>query len=198
MSAEQIMQAIEQDRIFYDQSSGGATFSGGEPLFQPHLLEALLTVCKKAGIHTALDTCGYAPAKVFDRLAGLTDLILFDLKLADGPQHIMYTGVDNQIILRNFETACNQSIDLRVRLPLVPGITDTDDNIQAIGRMVGGQRRSLPVDLLPYHRIGEHKYASLGKPLSKNLKPYPSQTEIEQIRSKYQEFGLAVNIEGIS
>lgn len=196
MSVEQLMDEIEKDRIFFDQSGGGVTLSGGEPLYQPKFLETLLRSCRQRSIHTTLDTSGHAPADIFDCVLELVDLILFDIKLMDNSKHQTYIGAGNHFILRNFHVACNSSIDIRVRLPIIPGITDQEDNIQAISRLLLENARSIPVELLPYHRIGEHKYSCLGITPGMAISPYTSSDEIELIRSKYENLGLSVIIEG--
>ncbi|MFO7890106.1 MAG: glycyl-radical enzyme activating protein, partial [bacterium] len=129
MTAEEVMAEIRKDIIFYDESGGGVTFSGGEPLFQPDFLHQLLFKCKKEDIHTAVDTCGYASREVVERIIPLTDLFLFDLKLMDDQEHKKYTGVDFQPIKDNLIFLSNQNSVISIRIPVIPGITDTKVNL---------------------------------------------------------------------
>jgi pyruvate formate lyase activating enzyme len=168
------MAEIEKDIIFYDESGGGVTFSGGEPLFQWDFLLALLQACKEQGIHTAVDTTGLAPYSVLAAVSQYTDLFLYDLKLMDKVKHMEYTGVPNQGILDNLIrlAECHQGITVRV--PLIPGITDTPGNLEAMAAFL----KPIPileVELLPYHNTAETKYQRLGRvyPLAAQASPSP-------------------------
>lgn len=141
MGVDALINAIEKDVLFYDESGGGVTFSGGEPLSQPGFLEAVLTVCNHREIHAALDTSGFAPAAVLDRIIPRLQLVLFDLKIMDAMQHQRYTGVSNRIILENLKRIAGSRTPVRIRIPLVPGITDGDDNIGKILRFAGNLPR---------------------------------------------------------
>jgi pyruvate formate lyase activating enzyme len=161
MSVDEIMAEIERDVIFYDQSQGGVTFSGGEPLLQPGFLIGLLQACKQRGIHTAVDTCGYAAWEVFDQIRPLTDLFLYDLKLMDTARHHQHTGVPNGPILRNLVELSRLGHPVIVRIPIIPGVNDDEDNLAQAERFLKNIPTLQRVDLLPYHRIGEGKYAAL-------------------------------------
>jgi pyruvate formate lyase activating enzyme len=163
-TVQQVLDEIEKDRIFYDQSGGGVTFSGGEPTLQPEFLGELLAGCRQRAIHTALDTCGWAPGPIFARIADQADLVLFDLKLIDPKAHRTYTGSDNRLILDNFRVLAATGRSLRVRVPLVPGITDTEDNLRVLADFLNSCGAEAPVDLLPFHAIADQKYQRLGKP----------------------------------
>jgi pyruvate formate lyase activating enzyme len=145
MSVEVLLAELAKDRAFYEKSGGGVTLSGGEPTFQPDFAEALLRGLKEAGISTALDTCGLTSPRILDRLLPYTDLVLFDLKLLDPDLHRKYTGVTNQQILESLAhvyAAIHRSagqIELWIRTPLIPGATDTDENLTAIGRYIADQ-----------------------------------------------------------
>ncbi len=158
-----VLEAVEKDRIFYDQSGGGVTFSGGEPTMQPDFLAGLLNGCRERGLHTVLDTCGHAPAALFGQLSRLADLVLFDLKLMDPRAHRSQTGADNGLILENFRTLAASGHPLRVRVPLIPGITDTPANLSAIAGFLRACGCTAPIDLLPFHTIADQKYRRLGK-----------------------------------
>lgn len=196
MSVEQVMEAIRKDRLFYEESGGGVTFSGGEPLLQPGFLQSLLAACHAEGLHTALDTSGHAPAQTFRKLAGLADLVLFDLKLIAPERHKACTGVGNGLILENFQALGRLHPAVRVRLPLVPGVTDDEDNIRAISDRIKTCQGLAGVDLLPFHRIGDQKYAQLGMENRLADLTSPDPQWIERTRSLYEQYGVPVTVGG--
>lgn len=160
MSVDEVMDEILKDEIFYDESGGGATFSGGEPLCQPAFLTALLGACRRRAVHTALDTSGEAPLKDLKAAARLADLILYDLKIMDNEAHKKFTGTGNRRILNNLRALDSNPSRITVRIPLIPQITDTKENLEAIRDflLTLSIRR---VDLLPCNRLGERKYERL-------------------------------------
>jgi pyruvate formate lyase activating enzyme len=162
MTDAEVLEEIERDTIFYDQSSGGVTFSGGEPLMQPDFLIALLEGCRARRIHCAVDTTGLAPGGVVRRVVSLTDLFLFDVKLVDDEAHRRVTGVSNRQILANLCLLAELGARIIVRFPLIPGVNDDPDHIERLGRLVASLGLSR-VDILPYHRAGSGKYAALGR-----------------------------------
>jgi len=131
-AVQELLDEIERDRIYYEESGGGVTLSGGEPLFQPDFCVALLRDLKKAGLHTALDTTGYAEQEVIRKIMPYTDLFLYDLKLMDDEEHQKYTGVSNNVILENLEYLVEEGKDVIIRFPIIPGITDKPSNINTI------------------------------------------------------------------
>jgi pyruvate formate lyase activating enzyme len=164
VDAGDVLAEIEKDRLFYDESGGGATFSGGEPLMQPDFLEALLDGCRSASIHTVLDTTGYAPARLLMRIMDKVDLFHYDLKLVDSRIHQRFTGVPVEPVLDNLQRLSAAGRPIVIRFPLVPGVTDDWDNMKAISARV----RSLPtppvrLDVLPFHHLHAGKYARLGR-----------------------------------
>jgi pyruvate formate lyase activating enzyme len=162
MTVDQVLAQIVKDLIFYDESGGGATFSGGEPLMQAGFLTALLDRCRAEGIHAAVDTSGYAPADIFNTVAARADLLLFDLKLMDDAAHRACTGVSNRQILENLAAASRAGRRLRIRFPVIPGITDGEDNLERIADFLESLERVRNIDLLPFHRIADGKYSRLG------------------------------------
>lgn len=162
-TVEEVMGEIEKDIPFYDESGGGVTFSGGEPLAQRHFLLRLLRACQAKDIHTTLDTCGLAAWEVMDSVRPYVDLFLFDVKLVDEQKHMEYTGVSNQLILANLRKLAEQGHDIIIRVPLIPGITDTEDNIRAIGELAASLPNIHRVDLLPYHETAVQKYRRMGR-----------------------------------
>lgn len=192
----QVMKEIEKDRIFYDQSGGGVTFSGGEPLAQPAFLTALLEACRYAGISTAVDTCGYAPAEDFERVLKLVDLFLYDLKMIDNVEHMKYTGVSNDLVLQNLRLLVEKGSKVQLRIPLIPGITDTTENLEAILAFLSEVPGVRQVSLLPYNRFGEDKRRRFElKDRLGNLKTQ-TKAEIEQAAARFADRGYEVKIGG--
>ena len=195
MSETEVMEEATKDVPFYDQSDGGVTFSGGEPLLQADFLEALLERCRKARIHTAVDTSGYSSRQTLEKIMGKADLFLFDLKLMDDEKHKRYTGVSNVQILENLRTLANCGKKLSVRFPLVPGVNDDSDNVRAIGEfMVScGITR---VCVLPYHRSGIEKYRSLGRGYRREHAQTPSSRKLESVRKQFDKIGVNATVGG--
>ncbi|MDP8208031.1 MAG: glycyl-radical enzyme activating protein [Candidatus Electryonea clarkiae] len=190
---DHVMDVILSDAIFYDESGGGVTFSGGEPLNQLDFLLSLLVACKKEGIHTALDTCGYAPWDSFERILEYLDLILFDLKLIDPAEHRFYTSVSNELILENLEKLSNLGASLRIRVPLIPGITDKEQNLTGIAKFVNDLPGRHPVDLLPYNLFTRSKYQQTGVNLKLDNLREPSRHELELKSHYFEEYGIETN-----
>jgi pyruvate formate lyase activating enzyme len=163
MTVDQVMDEIQRDVAFYDQSSGGVTFSGGEPLAQPEFLHALLRACKARGLHTTLDTCGFATWDVLDGVREDVDLFLYDLKLADDARHRTFTGVSNEPILANLHSLSRRGHHIVLRVPIIPGINDDEENLQQIAMLAAALPSLERVELLPYHGMGRDKYRRLGK-----------------------------------
>ncbi len=157
-----VLAEIEKDVPFYDESGGGVTFSGGEPLMQPAFLLELLQGCRERGIHTTLDTSGFAPWRVFERVRQQTDLFLYDLKSLEPSAHREYTGVSNRLILSNLQKLAGLRHKMILRVPLVPGFNDHPDHLRRVGGFVSTLPGVQRLDLLPYHTTGVDKYARLG------------------------------------
>jgi pyruvate formate lyase activating enzyme len=195
VNAEDLLKEIEKDVTFYDESGGGVTFSGGEPLMQPNFLEALLDECKDRGIRTALDTCGYASCETMDRIKDKVDLFLYDIKSMDERTHRKYTGVSNRLIIQNFKRLAKNGSDISVRFPIIPGINDDAENVAKTGEFAlsHGVRQ---VCLLPYHRAGIEKYRSLDKAYKLQNIQSPSDEKMQMIKEKLITLGLDVRIGG--
>jgi pyruvate formate lyase activating enzyme len=195
MSVPELMQRLRRDSVFYEESGGGITFSGGEPLQQPDFLEAALVACKKEGFHTAVDTCGYASEAVLRRISRHADLFLYDLKVLDETRHRQFAGVRNKPILDNLALLAREHGAVIVRIPIVPGVNEDDANLGESFRFLSslGVRR---VDLLPYHPAGIEKYHRLGieYPLH-DAKP-PSRERIEEVAARYRNEGFEIRIGG--
>lgn len=163
LSVEAVLDLVEEDRIYYDESHGGVTFSGGEPFTQPGFLRELLLGCRERDLDVVLDTCGHVAPETFRELAHLASGLLFDLKVMDEERHLAFTGVTNHWILENLRWAANGGSSLTVRIPLVPGINDDDENLEATGAFLASLESPPPVDLLPYHLLGVEKYGRMGR-----------------------------------
>ena len=173
MSVEEVLDVVERDRPFYEESGGGLTLSGGEPLLQPFFSAALLRAAKARGIHTALDTCGHASWRSLDRLRRDVDLFLYDVKMMDDARHRLFTGAPNGRILDNLRALAARGHRIVLRVPVIPGVNDDEENLDAVRRFAAGLPALAGMDLLPYHRIGVDKYARLDRtyPLPHTLPP---------------------------
>jgi pyruvate formate lyase activating enzyme len=163
VTAQEVVEELLRDGVFYEQSGGGVTFSGGEPLSQPEFLEECLRLSKEAGLTTALDTCGSSPWKNLERQLPYLDLILYDLKILDDISHEKYTGVSNQTILDNFQRLLKKDLEIIVRRPVIPGVNDSSAEIKQLGTFLDGANRRVKIDVLPYHALSLNKYTRLGK-----------------------------------
>jgi pyruvate formate lyase activating enzyme len=196
LTVSQVMAEIEKDTAFYDESVGGVTFSGGEPLAQPDFLFALLKACKSHQIHTALDTSGFSTWRVLDLIRHYVDVFLFDLKLMDDVKHQMATGVSNRPILENLLALSSGSQQIRIRIPVIPGITDDTENVSAIGVFVATLPSMPPIDLLPYHHFAAAKYERMGKTYRLLDTRPPTADCMIRVADLLRGFGLTVNAEG--
>lgn len=196
MSTAGVISEIERDMPFYEESEGGVTFSGGEPLLQPDFLEALLNECKDRDVHTTLDTSGYASRSVFDRVKSKVDLFLYDIKSMNKAKHRRFTGVSNHLILTNLQRLAKDRCDVAISIPIIPRINDDQENIRRAGEFISSMQNVEYVSLLPYHDAGIEKYKNLGRLYRlRQLKP-PSNLEMNMIREKLEAFGLNVRIGG--
>ena len=192
MTLEQVLSEVERDLVFYDTSQGGLTVSGGEPLHQPNFVQALFEAAKARGISTALETSGYAPWPSLERIARWTDLVLYDIKHTDPLTHRRLTGESNSLVLENVRRLATLGARVVVRYPVVPGLTDDPDDADALFRLVGALPGVEEVQLLPYHRLGESKYAMLRRPYTlKGLLP-PSHQAMERLSELAKRRGLRV------
>jgi pyruvate formate lyase activating enzyme len=194
ISADELMSEIEKDRIFYQNSNGGVTFSGGEPLMQIDFLEEVLEKCKNQHLHTVVDTCGYVPFKDFERIMDNVDLFLYDLKTMDEEEHVKSTGMGNQLILDNLIKLGKSGKEIHIRIPLIPETNDSRENAQRTAQFI----RTIPginrINLLPFHRAGTQKYINLKRTL-KNIDPV-SDDKIKRLRKIYETFDFSVKIGG--
>jgi pyruvate formate lyase activating enzyme len=193
-SVTELMQEVEKDIPFYEESGGGVTVSGGEPLTQPAFLHAFLSTCKEKGIHTALDTSGYAEKEILMKISKNVDLFLYDLKVMDDRKHRRYTGVSNKKILRNLELLDSLGKKIIVRFPLIPHINSNKDNIHNMCEFISDLRNVKEIDVLPYHKLGVEKASRLGK--EAKIFEKPSDEMLDHSLRMMKSFGLKVKIGG--
>ncbi|HJW98071.1 MAG TPA: glycyl-radical enzyme activating protein [Candidatus Bathyarchaeia archaeon] len=196
MSVKKVVEEIEKDRAFYEESSGGVTFSGGEPLLQPEFLKALLDECNNRALHTTLDTCGYSQPEIIDGICSKVDLFLYDIKIIDDQRHMKFTGVSNKQILRNLEKLAEKGSNIVVSFPIIPGINDDDRNVAETAKFISSLPNIQQINLLPYHRAGIQKYKNLGKPYKLNKIQPPTDKKVKSVKNKMEAFGLKVGIGG--
>jgi len=196
MTVGDVMQEIERDVLFYDESGGGVTFSGGDPLAQPNFLEGLLDACQEKGIHTAVDTAGHVDAKLIQRLAHKVDLFLYDLKHMDPKRHMKYTGVSNEIILRNLKLLAESGANINVRIPLIQGVNDDRENIVRTRRFLNSLPGIRDVSILPYHGTAAHKYEGLGRDYCLAHLRKPSEEKVNEVSALLAQSGLHVKVGG--
>jgi pyruvate formate lyase activating enzyme len=195
-TVDALMRAVDRDRVFYEESGGGVTLSGGEPLHQPAFTGAVLDACRQAGIHTVLDTCGQADARELMAAAGKADLVMFDLKCADSDRHRSATGSPNRRILENLRLLASGPTPVWLRVPLVPGVNDDDTELSAMAEIAAALGTVERVHLLPYHRLGRDRRERLGLPLM-DPDPGPVPPErIEAAKTSFERAGLRVRIGG--
>ncbi len=196
VSVAQVIEEIQRDTVFYDESGGGVTFSGGEPLYQPAFLLDLLRECARHDIPTTVDTSGYAPRQLVRAIDPLVDLFLYDLKLIDEARHITFTGVSNGAILGNLRWLSERRTSVIVRMPLLTGINDDQPNVSALAEFVGSLAQPYPVDILPYHRIGLDKYSRLGRPYRLRETEPPPGPVVARTVATLAEHGITVTVRG--
>lgn len=195
MTVAEVIQQIEKDLVFYDESFGGVTFSGGEPLYQPAFLLSLLDACGERRLHTVVETCGYANRELLLTLGKKVDVFFYDLKILDSAKHRKYVGVPNDEIVGNLEALARQGNSVVVRIPVIPGINDDPGEIQRMARLL--KRSQLHnVHLLPYHRTGTGKYTRLHMPYLLGDVDVPSSESIQTIAQQLEQSGFSVSIGG--
>lgn len=190
------MAEIVKDAVFYDESGGGATFSGGEPLMQPDFLEALLDQCRQQAIHTAVDTCCQAPQFVIQKIAPLADLFLCDVKHMNSDKHRQFTGIENTRILENIAFLAKSSRSVVVRIPVVPGFNDTTEAIHAIVQFIKSLKTIQQIDLLPYNSGGVSKAQRLGRGGEIIQQRPPDQAAMQAFAADIRQEGFKVNLGG--
>lgn len=163
MDTDEVLFVISQDEKFYKNSGGGYTLSGGEPLLHADFCKELIEKCTEKGYHGCMETCGYGDTADFVELAGMLDLIYFDIKQLDPELHKKWTGVTNELILKNMDAIQDTAKEIIVRTPVIPAVNATEEDIRKIAEYCSTLKKVTALELLPYHRLGEHKYEALGQ-----------------------------------
>jgi pyruvate formate lyase activating enzyme len=190
MTVDELLPLLLRDRVYYDDSGGGVTFSGGEPLLQFEFLAQALAACRSVKLHTAVDTAGLCPTPHLLAIAPLTDLFLFDLKCTDADRHQRYTGAPNDLILQNLQALSRIHSNIWMRIPVIPGVNDTREELDAAARLTASLAGVRQVNLLPYHRSGVRKSERLGKQgFLGGLQP-PSAEAMQNAAAVFRSHGL--------
>jgi pyruvate formate lyase activating enzyme len=195
MTVDEVWDAVRRDKIFYDQSGGGVTVSGGEPLLHADFVRKLFRYCREEKIGTCVETCGFVPSESFMDVIPYTDMFLFDLKHMDSDIHKKYTGHHNEKILKNAALVIEQGADVVFRQPLIPGVNDTASNIEATARFLKKLgERAVRFELMPFHRMGRDKYRALNMDyLLDGLEIMDNET-LEKIKDAYIDRGINCTI----
>ncbi len=195
LSVREIFLEVRRDEAFYRNSGGGVTFSGGEPAAQPRALRELAELCHGAGLHTCIETCGEFPWEAVRETLPALDLFLFDIKLVDPGRHEELTGSGNARLLGNFRRLLEAGKAVTVRLPLLPGINDGRTDLEALADFLAEAAPGIRLDVLPYHRLGNAKYAGLGRQYRlEQLAPPPAQ-RAQEVKDYLAGRGFAARIE---
>lgn len=193
----ELLEIIEEDKPFYDTSGGGVTLGGGEVLMQPEAAANLLAACRQNGINTAIETCGYAKPASLEKVAEFTDLFLFDVKHMDSNRHYELTGVRNETILKNLKALLEGRHNVKIRMPLLKGVNDSEDEILKLIRFLAPFRDSRNfkgIDLLPYHKMGVNKYNQLGWQYPIEGDPSLSDEDLDRIEKSIRKYDFPVSV----
>lgn len=195
MTADEVFDAVCRDKMFYDASGGGVTVSGGECLLQPQFVYALLDKCRRAGIHTCIETSGFAAESALRQVLQYCDYVLFDLKQLNPAKHRCYTGKPNDLILANARIAAASGAQTLFRMPLVPGINDDRQNIEDTAAFLTGQGIKNPrIELMPYHRLGKGKYEALNRLFALTELPAPEPADLERAKKIFEDSEIVCSI----
>lgn len=196
IGSSELVDLLERDRIFFDSSGGGVTFSGGEPLAQSEFLIECLRECRRRGLHTAVDTCGLAPSETVLEIGRLADLVLYDLKHMDSERHRSETGSGNRLILDNLRALSASDVEIWIRIPLIPDFNDDSENIENTGTFLDELSRRHRVFLLPYHELADGKRVRLEEPGDRNDGKSPDRLMLATVAEKLAAYELEVVVGG--
>ncbi len=191
MSVDDVMHIVRKDALFYENSGGGVTFGGGEPTAGGAFFLDLVDASVQEGFHVTVDTCGYCPAERFDAALKMADLFLFDCKHMDPEQHKALTGQDNVLILRNMRAALESGKEVHIRMPLMPDLNDSEENLAAMAAFFAPFGRK-EIEIMPCHAFGRNKYAALGKPQPAVRQYRPE--ELREVQARFMRHGLSAII----
>ena len=196
LSVSEVLDVVERDRKFYERTGGGVTFSGGEPTTQAAFLMELARQAKARDLHTAIETCGHFKWNALVDIFNNIDLVLYDIKHMDPEKHYTLTGVRNRLILENLERIASLNLPVRVRLPLIPGANDSEENIRATAAFAADLPNLEALDILPYHRLGESKWGELNqKYFLHGVKPHTHE-QVSAMFDIVREYDIEVTVGG--
>lgn len=197
-TVDNILEILHKEKVFMNQSKGGVTFSGGEPMFQFEFLLEALKACKKNGFHTAVDTSGYSSGENYKSIIPFTDLFLFDIKHLDDARHIGSTGVSNAGILDNYRLLLKSGKDIMVRVPVIPGFNDDPDHLERLKHfLIKTKTVSLKkINLLSFHKTGSSKYKKFKIPYRMEGVEPPTNEKMQKLKEFFMETGVKVKIGG--
>ncbi len=196
ISVDELYQEIAKDILFYEESGGGVTFSGGEPLSQPEFLIAILKRCHEMGIHTVVDTSGFADPKIVKTVAEHTDLWLYDVKHMDSEQHQKLTGVSNKIILENLKQLISDNRQVIIRVPVIPTCNDSEENIRALAEFLLSLPRLTNINILQYHKLAEDKHQRFTMDYRLQNIEEPTEAQMNKIKKVLERYAEKVTIGG--
>jgi len=196
MSALEVMETVDKDALFYDESGGGVTLSGGEPLMQSAFAIEILKISKSRGYHTAVDTCGYVKPEILEKAAAFTNLFLYDLKHPNGDEHRKYTGVDNVLIINNLNLLTAMEKQVIIRIPVITGINNFQETIKQFIEIIEKAKRIHEVHLLPFHALADSKYNRLKKENKLAGLNNLEKQDLFPIKQQFEESGFNVKIGG--
>jgi pyruvate formate lyase activating enzyme len=195
MTVHEVWDAVRRDKLFYETSNGGVTVSGGEPLLNPQFVKELFELCQSEGIGTCVETCGFVDTHAYIEVIPVTELFLFDLKHMDSAVHKEVTGQFNEQILKNASVIIGSGVDVLFRQPLIPGVNDTETNIEATAMFIKTLgKKALSLELMPYHRMGQDKYKALNMEYRMEKTRIMSYDEVEAIKKAYIDLGIDCSI----
>lgn len=195
MSVDEVFDSVIADKMFYEPSGGGVTMSGGEPLLQPAFVRALFDRLQAESVHTCIETSGCTDARALLEVLPATDYVLYDLKHMDSAEHRRNTGRPNELILENAKIVAYCGKDFLFRMPLIPGVNDHVENIEATAAFLKGLgRKAERIELMPYHRLGESKYASIGRSHHLHDSPPASAQQVERAKQTFKTYGIECSV----
>ena len=197
VSVDDLIREIEKERIFYETSKGGVTFSGGEPLMQHEFLVRLADECKLHGIHTCLDTSGYISPDIFKSILSRFDLFLYDIKMLDDNKHLQYTGVSTGTIITNLHALLEAGKEFIIRFPVIPGINDDSENISHMKNFLKSlNHEAKELHLLPYHAYAKNKYKRFGRKFRMEKNTELNEKDLNVLKEEFEQIGYKVKIGG--
>ncbi len=191
---EKLVKEVEEDRDFYANSGGGVTVGGGEPLIQHGFVREFLKRCQDRWLHTAMETCGHSPWEHLEKVLEYVDYLFYDIKHMDPVIHREITGVSNELILGNIEKIIANRIvpAIVIRIPVIPGLNDSEANIESTAKFISGLGPVKGIELLPYHRLGNSKYDQFGMKYKLDELRAPCEDHMQKLNSIIESFGLAI------